>query len=113
MRVLVLLCLMFASVSACSVTHEKLWSCMVDNAATYNTTCVTATDIHRAIYKNSNILTRAMVFVAEGSSYEELVKDCDDTDGDKCISIEEAIHNTKCERSCLWKKSFAYILGCK
>lgn len=112
MRALILLFLLFSSAAACSVTHENLWSCMVDNAATYNTSCVTATDIHRAIYKNSNIFTRAMVFVAEGSSYEELVNDCDDADGDQCITLHEAVHNTQCERSCLWKKSFAYILGC-
>lgn len=81
---LLILCMLVSSVSACSIGHDELWQCMIDKGSTYDDTCVTAVDIHRAISKNANVFTKTMVFVAEGSTYNDLVADCD-VGKDGCI----------------------------
>lgn len=110
MRLLILF-LLVSSASACSISHHQLWKCMIEKGSTYDDTCVTAVDIHRAISKNANIFTKSMVFVAEGSSYSGLVGDCD-VGKDGCIHLEEAVGNNACERSCLWRRLFSHLLGC-
>ena len=95
-------CFSATSAAACSVAR-KIWSCMVDNAATYNTSCVTATDI-TAPSTRIQIFSLGQWSLSPKAPPTKNSSTTATTPMETNVTLHEAVHNTQCERSCLWKK---------
>ena len=94
---------LFSFSIACSVTHEELWKCMIEKAASYGRDCVTPQDIHREVKRNNPVILQPILLTLEGENYRRLYETCD-VDENKCITYNEAVSENDCVRTCGWRQ---------
>lgn len=82
------------------------WECAISDSPSYGRTCITRADIQRKVSKAA-LLSRPLLLAMEGPRYDDLFSDCD-ADGNKCISLEEAMQ--ECQRDCRWRALWKDIM---
>ena len=104
LRFFVLLCLyMLTAEATCPVSHETLWACALKDD------CVNVYQLHaKTRKKHVASLQRPFILAMEGPKYRRLFEDCD-ANKDGCLDQAD-VANTKCTRSCMWRKTMYKLL---
>ena len=104
-RLLILFMLALRANSACTVSHDELWDCMLGDR------CLNVYQLHSLATKHpGNYLQRPYILALEGPKYKRLYNDCD-INKDGCIDKTDIQQSDdKCQRSCMWRKTMKRMM---
>lgn len=105
MRAFFTLILVTCASALCSVSHQEMWNCVLEEK------CVNVYQLHSmSMHHSKNSLQRPYIMAIEGPKYHRLFEDCD-VNHDGCLDLEDIKRaGDKCLRSCMWRKTMKSMM---